>query len=65
MDSRKMAWRLRGRNGAEIAFTDRSGSHWIRRPSGELQEIDDGPRAYFGKLGLHGPYDLQSPEPYG
>lgn len=54
---------LSGRSSVEIAFTDRAGNHWVRRSSGELEEISDAPRKYFEKYGLFGPYDLQTPEP--
>lgn len=54
---------LGGRNGAEIAFTDRSSHYWIRRGNGDLEEIPTSPLRYFAQLGLHGPYDLRSPEP--
>ena len=30
---------MQGQLGVEIAFTDRSGNHWVRRSSGELIEI--------------------------
>jgi hypothetical protein len=56
---------LSGRAGAEIAFTDRAGSHWIRRANGQLEELPKGPFDYFGDLGLYGPYDLLSPERIG
>ena len=54
---------LGGRSGAELAFTDRAGIHWIRRATGVLEEISEPPFHYFQKLGLHGPYELQVPEP--
>jgi len=56
---------LSGRLGAEIAFTDRNASHWIRRSSGQLEELTEEPIAYFEKLGMHGPHDLQTPERIG
>jgi hypothetical protein len=34
--------------GAEIAFTDAGGHHWIRRAWGELIEIDTPPIDYYG-----------------
>jgi hypothetical protein len=51
-----------GRWGAEVGFTDRNGSHWVRRTSGKLEEIPEDPFEYFKRYGLVGPYDLQSPE---
>ena len=51
-----------GRFGAEAAFTDRAGSHWIRRATGKLEELPSEPLEYFNALGLHGPYDLVTPE---
>jgi hypothetical protein len=53
---------LSGRAGPEIAFTDRAGSHWIRRATGQLEELAKGPFEYFGDLSLNGPYDLLTPE---
>lgn len=53
---------MTGRIGAEVAFSDRAGHHWIRRATGRLEEIDDEPFEYFGGLGLYGPHDLQTPE---
>jgi len=52
---------LSGRSGAEIAFTDRGGAHWIRRASGQLQELPEDAITYFEKHGLHGPHDFQRP----
>jgi hypothetical protein len=52
-----------GRPGAEVAFTDRAGRHWIRRATGRLEEIPKEPFEYFKEWGLFGPYDLQNPEP--
>lgn len=51
-----------GRSAAEVAFTDRAGKHWIRRATGQLEELPEDPIAYFQRLGLHGPHDLQTPE---
>jgi hypothetical protein len=51
-----------GRPGAEVAFTDRAGVHWIRRATGKLEEIPTEPFEYFKEWGLYGPYELQSPE---
>jgi hypothetical protein len=53
---------LSGRAGAEVAFTDRAGSHWIRRASGSLEELPKPPFDYFHDLGLYGPYELLTPE---
>jgi hypothetical protein len=54
---------MSGRNGVDIAFTDRSGSHWVRRALGRLEELDSSPLDYFQKSGLFGPHDLRSPDP--
>lgn len=54
---------LSGRSGAEVAFTDRAGSHWIRRASGQLVELPQSPFRYFTRHGLMSPYELQTPEP--
>jgi len=54
---------LSGRSGAEIAFTDRAGVHWIRRATGELTELPKSPYEYFTDHGLFTPYELQTPEP--
>jgi hypothetical protein len=51
-----------GRFGAEVAFTDRAGSHWIRRATGKLEELPEGPLEYFVRCGMSTPYDLQTPE---
>jgi hypothetical protein len=51
-----------GRSAAEVAFTDRAGKHWIRRATGQLEELPEDPIDYFQRLGLHGPHDLQTPE---
>jgi hypothetical protein len=53
---------LGGRFGAEVAFTDRAGSNWIRRASGKLEEIPKEPLEYFHTFGLLGPYALVTPE---
>lgn len=34
--------------GVELAFTDAAGIPWIRRVSGELQELRKGPTKHFG-----------------
>jgi hypothetical protein len=51
-----------GRSAAEVAFTDRAGKHWIRRATGQLEELPEDPIEHFGRLGLHRPYDLQTAE---
>jgi hypothetical protein len=56
---------LGGRFGAEVAFTDRAGSHWIRRADGKLEELPQEPLEYFQALGLYGPHDLVTPERIG
>lgn len=50
---------LSGRRVAEVAFTDRAGSHWVRRGTGELEELAGGPILHY--LGA-GPHELQTPE---
>jgi hypothetical protein len=50
---------LAGRNGAEVAFTDRAGSHWIRHAMGQLEELAGDPISHY--LGA-GPHDLVIPE---
>lgn len=50
------------RASAEVAFTDRAGVHWIRRGTGELEELSKAPFEYFKEFGLYGPYDLVTPE---
>jgi hypothetical protein len=47
------------RHGAEVAFTDRAGSHWIRRATGQLEELAEDPITHY--LGA-GPHDLCIPE---
>jgi hypothetical protein len=53
---------MSGRSGAEVAFTDRNNTHWIRRATGQLEELDEDPLRYFAQLGFYGPHDLQTPE---
>ena len=53
---------LSGRPSAEVAFTDRAGSYWIRRANGQLEELPEDPIDHYAKLGMHGPWDLQTPE---
>ena len=50
---------LAGRNGAEVAFTDRAGSHWIRHATGQLEELAEDPISHY--LGAS-PHDLLVPE---
>jgi len=53
---------MAGRAGAEIAFTDRAGGHWIRRATGELDELPVAPLEYFKQFNFDGPYEFQTPE---
>jgi len=53
---------LSGRAGVEIAFTDRAGSHWIRRATGQLSELASPPLEYFREWGFDAPHGFQSPE---
>ncbi|WP_445185546.1 hypothetical protein ACTXG6_45760 [Pseudonocardia sp. Cha107L01] len=39
---------MQGRVGAEIAFTDRAGTSWIKRANGTIQEISDNPAKHYG-----------------
>jgi len=56
-------WRgMSGKSGVDVAFTDRAGSHWIRRATGELIELPQPPLNYLQPYGLHGPHDYQTPE---
>jgi hypothetical protein len=50
---------LGGRPGAEVAFTDRAGTHWVRRATGALVELAKPPFQHFS---IWGPYDLETPE---
>ena len=56
---------MAGRAGAEIAFTDLAGSHWIRRATGELDELPVDPLEYFKQFNFYGPYEFQTPESLG
>ena len=47
------------RHGAEVAFTDRAGSHWVRRATGQLEELAADPITHY--LGA-GPHDLGVPD---
>jgi hypothetical protein len=51
---------MSARPGVEIAFTDRSGGHWIRRSNGVLDEIN-APAIEYLKLGR--PQGLEIPSP--
>jgi hypothetical protein len=52
-----------GRRGAELAFTDRAGTHWIRRARGDLEKLSSTPFDYLEKFGMYGPpYDFRVPE---
>ena len=51
------------RPAVEVAFTDRTGNHWVRRADGTLEELPKSPIEYYGDFGLHGPHDLVNPEP--
>lgn len=53
---------LSGRAGVDVAFTDRAGAHWIRRATGQLDEIPKPPLEYFQEWNFYGPHDFQSPE---
>lgn len=53
---------MAGRAGAEIAFTDRSGAHWIRRATGGLEELPTDPLSYFQQYKFFGPYEFQTPD---
>jgi hypothetical protein len=54
---------MAGRSGADVAFTDRAGTHWIRRALGKLEELAEDPFTYFQRWEMYGPYELQTPEP--
>jgi hypothetical protein len=56
---------MAGRAGAEIAFTDRASVHWIRRATGQLEELPVDPLEYFRQFNFFGPYEFQTPEPLG
>jgi hypothetical protein len=61
---RGMGWSaiMSGRSSVEVAFTDRAGSHWVRRATGQLEELNEEPLEYFGHLGFYAPHDLLTPE---
>jgi hypothetical protein len=54
-----MALGMQVRRGAEMAFTDRAGTHWVRRATGQLEELGEDPITHY--LGA-GPHDLVIPE---
>jgi len=63
-------WRVRvdggwngmySRLGVEVAFTDCSGGHWVRRADGRLEQI---PRGAFDYFELSRPLDRTPPEQY-
>jgi hypothetical protein len=45
---------MQGRPGVEVAFTDMTGHHWVRRASGTLEQLDAGPFDHYG-IGPHLP----------
>jgi len=47
----------------EGAFTDRAGIHWIRRATGELEELPESPLEYSARVGSRGPHELVRSEP--
>ena len=49
-----------GRPGVEIAFTDASGLHWIRRASGTVEEVPDDAVNHYN---LPQPVDWEEPVP--
>jgi hypothetical protein len=53
---------LSGRAGVDIAFTDRAGAHWLRRATGQLDELPEPPLEYFQAWNFYGPHDFQTPE---
>jgi hypothetical protein len=56
---------MQGRCGAEVAFTDRAGRHWIRRATGALEELDVSPIEFLERGGLGGPWQWVFPTPEG
>ncbi len=48
-------------SGAEVAFTDRLGVHWVRRGEGTLEELPVSPLEHYQPFGFYGPYDFQQP----
>lgn len=51
---------LSGRAGAEIACTDRAGTHWLRRAGGDLQELTVPATKHYG---LWPPFDYATLQP--
>jgi hypothetical protein len=55
---------MQGRMGAELAFTDRAGAHWVRRAKGGLEDLPSEPFLYLQEFGMDGPpYDFRMPDP--
>jgi hypothetical protein len=52
---------MSGRGGVDLAFSDRAGSHWIRRATGELTELPEPPLTYLETWGFYGPHEFQTP----
>ena len=53
---------MQARVGAELAFTDRAGVHWLRASDGALTEIEQSPAAYYE---LTPPHDWEIPGEVG
>lgn len=53
---------MAGRIGVEVAFSDAAGAHWIRRVTGELNELAAPPLEYLAQFDFYGPHDFQTPE---
>jgi hypothetical protein len=53
------------RAAAEVAFKDRAGVSWVRRGTGELEELPAATLDYYRDFGVQGPYEFQTPEPTG
>lgn len=51
---------MTARPGAEVAFTDRAGRHWVRRSQGQLERL---PRDAVEHYGIARPVDYQVVEP--
>lgn len=39
---------MQGRPGIEVAFTDMTGHHWVRRASGDMERLDAAPFDHYG-----------------
>jgi hypothetical protein len=61
---RETGWgrQMSGWPGVEIAFTDRSGVHWVRRTNGELNQLSTSPISLIEDWGMHAPHHFQTPE---